>query len=269
VAAAHQLIWGMTGYLANAGTTATSFLFSAIGYKPAGVNAVGRVTGKGGLGYGAELEVGAYLNRATVSYNAGVSRTNLTVTSIGQPGFRFDVGALVADSAGFVLPGTTIASVSPDPTNPSTITLSNPITQTSGSGSFSIAAQAVPGNTWGLLISGSGGNDSTTYAPSLSATVNGAQNPASGTLTVASTTNWPSSGTFVVGNYLYTYTGTTSTTFTGVQGYSQTLANGTVVTFTQPALTGAGNPDGLRDRRAGLHELRIHGRWGALLLQRP
>ena len=65
--------------------------------------------------------------------------------------------------------------------------------------------------------------------------VNGAQTLPAATLTVSSTTGFPSAGTLDVGGQTLTYTGTTSTTFTGVSGGTGTAANGAPVNLVPTA----------------------------------
>jgi hypothetical protein len=65
--------------------------------------------------------------------------------------------------------------------------------------------------------------------------VNGAQTLPESTITVASTTGFPTSGTLMLGGQTVTYTGTTATTFTGVSGGATNLANGAPVNLVPTA----------------------------------
>jgi prepilin-type N-terminal cleavage/methylation domain-containing protein len=68
---------------------------------------------------------------------------------------------------------------------------------------------------------------------SASTTLSGAQATNTGTLTVVSTSAFPSSGTLTVNGLSLAYTGKTATTFTGVTGGNSTVqADGTAVTTT-------------------------------------
>lgn len=60
------------------------------------------------------------------------------------------------------------------------------------------------------------GNERIGQAPATLTTVNGAHTSAVTTITVASTTGYPTSGTLLINGEAMTYTGTTATTFTGV-----------------------------------------------------
>jgi hypothetical protein len=86
----------------------------------------------------------------------------------------------------------------------------------------------------------------TTTVPST--TTNGAQTLPETTVTVASTTGFPSSGILNVGGQTVTYTGKTATTFTGAAGGTGAIATGAAVsllstqaagTTTTPGITGA------------------------------
>jgi hypothetical protein len=87
----------------------------------------------------------------------------------------------------------------------------------------------------------------TITAPAATAT-NGAQTLPETTITVTSTTGYPSSGILNVGGQTVTYTGKTATTFTGAAGGSGAIASGAAVsllstqaagTTSTPGITGA------------------------------
>ncbi|MES1247222.1 MAG: hypothetical protein ABUS54_06080, partial [Actinomycetota bacterium] len=90
-----------------------------------------------------------------------------------------------------------------------------------------------------------------------STTVNGAsQSLAGGTLTVASTTGWDSSGVFKVGTAVCSYASKTATSFTGITGCTGTPSNGATVQQLDESMPG---PEGTfaaagstSDRSSGL-----------------
>jgi hypothetical protein len=86
------------------------------------------------------------------------------------------------------------------------------------------------GNTnYGLILSPSGSWNGSSFLGSPSTTLNGIQSLPTATLTVNSTQGFPGAGTLLVGTQIVTYTGITSTTFTGCAGGTGSQASGTTV----------------------------------------
>lgn len=81
----------------------------------------------------------------------------------------------------------------------------------------------------GLVLSPSGSWTGSSFLGSPSTTLNGAQTLPSTTITVNSTQGFPGAGTLLIGSQTVTYTGITSTTFTGCSGGTGAQSSGTSV----------------------------------------